>query len=318
VRVHPALAALRSDRASQRFARQALEQALAGWRGDPLTRRVAGELAAHDRGAPLARCEALAEVMRDHRRARDWAEQLIAAMIAALRAHPLAEVPLRCRSSDGAAAVRLLVSGGSSLTLSALVPAEASAPQTVLFADRSGVDLVLAGEARGTEYDLIEGAQGTTALEQFERVWRPGVRSELTATRTRRMVPSSGPVLLLQLTRVPPAPRPTRQVCVRSGAVLSRASGDKQASRDHLALAVLGALEHRPALGVMAAVARAPGREADLRWEAVRQSLALDPARGVELLDTLAQGDNPCLAGAATRLRQNLLAAHPQLAREAA
>ena len=86
-----------------------------------------------------------------------------------------------------------------------------------------------------------------------------------------------------------------------------------------LALGVLGALEHTPAADVIVQVARDQSREPDLRWEAARQLLALDPLLGFKLLSSMSECESDTLSAPAASLRQELLSAYPQLAeREAA
>jgi hypothetical protein len=96
--------------------------------------------------------------------------------------------------------------------------------------------------------------------------------------------------------------------------LIKSASGDKTASRDMLALGVLGALAYSPSLDAMERTARDDDRAPDLRWEAVRQSLALDPARGFAMLNRLAERASDELREPAKRLRHQLLVAYPQLA----
>jgi hypothetical protein len=76
---------------------------------------------------------------------------------------------------------------------------------------------------------------------------------------------------------------------------------------------VLGALESPPALDAMAQVALDQMREPDLRWEAVRQLLALDAAQGFALLGLLADHQHDPLSEPSRRLKHQLAAAYPQL-----
>ena len=68
------------------------------------------------------------------------------------------------------------------------------------------------------------------------------------------------------------------------GRLITAISGCKQASQQMMALGVLGALAHRGGLSMMEQLAHDTTAQRDLRWEALRQVLALDAARGLALL----------------------------------
>jgi hypothetical protein len=64
----------------------------------------------------------------------------------------------------------------------------------------------------------------------------------------------------------------------------------------------------------MAALACDLSRARDLRWEAQRQVLALDAARGLAVLAALADDPADALAAPAATLQQQLRAVRPDLA----
>jgi hypothetical protein len=77
-------------------------------------------------------------------------------------------------------------------------------------------------------------------------------------------------------------------------------------------LALLGRMRRAETAPVMAAIAREPG-DASLRWQALRECLALDTAAGLAALSYLARtGDDP-LAPPAGALRAQLIETHPEL-----
>lgn len=64
----------------------------------------------------------------------------------------------------------------------------------------------------------------------------------------------------------------------------------------------------------MAALAQDPARARDLRWEAMRQVLAMDTAHGLAVLAALADDPVDTLAQSAAVLQQQLRASRPDLA----
>jgi hypothetical protein len=62
----------------------------------------------------------------------------------------------------------------------------------------------------------------------------------------------------------------------------------------------------------MAAIARGPGDDS-LRWQALRECLALDTAHGFRALAAVARTAGDSLAATAGALRAQLVEAHPQL-----
>jgi hypothetical protein len=84
--------------------------------------------------------------------------------------------------------------------------------------------------------------------------------------------------------------------------VLHRSSGDLAASRRQMMLTVLGRMKCSEAVPAMAAMAREPG-EPSLRWEALRECLALDTAAGFAALLAVARAADDPLCAPAGALR---------------
>ena len=107
-------------------------------------------------------------------------------------------------------------------------------------------------------------------------------------------------------------PAPTREYDFATGALLRQAAGDVRASRHEAMLALLGRMGRAEAAPVMAAIAREPGDDS-LRWQALRECLALDTAAGFAALCEVARAPDDPLAEPAGALRAQLLEAHPGL-----
>jgi hypothetical protein len=305
--VHPAIAGLRSRPAPQ----PCLDAALARWRKAPAARALRDGLAAYGAGAALGEAPELARLLRDHAAALALAHDFITPVIAALRAEPLAQLPLGHSATPGIARIRLAESGRASLALAAYAKRDYRQPASALFEDGEAHEIVLAGTgqalchrigAGGLESEAVACAAGT-------RLSRGG------AQEARQFVAVARPLLVLQLLREAATPAPSCEISLADGALFQRISGSKQASQQMMALAVLGALDHRPALAPMERLARDPGAERDLRWEALRQVLGMDAKRGLALLAALAARADDALSAPAGQLRHTLLTAQPELAR---
>lgn len=321
--VHPAIAALQPSLTSQRRTAlahaQAMERVKAGWLAQAQVQAIREDLRRYSDGAALDDCAALAAVMRDHCTARRFVDDVCATMLDALRKEPLSEVPFRYTISSGLAILQLLKIGNARLALSAYEPlATDDAPETVLFADREMIEMVVSGHGRGLFYTMQRDGQSESqrdgALRTAPTVWQAGASIAVRpVSEARQIVTVKASLVLLQLIREPAAPAPTREVSTSDGKTVRIASGDKSASQAVMALGVLGALGECRSLVAMADTALNRREDMDVRWEAVRQTLALDAARGMALLETLAARSNEPLNHEATRLKQSLLAAQPEL-----
>ncbi|QUL39230.1 hypothetical protein [Erythrobacter sp. JK5] len=312
--VHPAIAALRSDPASQRRTQAAMADTLRTWREASWQREIAADLARYAAGAVLTDCAAVSALLGDRGAACAFVAGWSAPLIEALNRYPLAEVPFGYRHTKGYSTVQLLSAGGATLGVSAYERQPGGAePRTALFVDRESSELVLAGTARGASHRLVDDGTVETSTE----TWRSGDRIAMHYRRARQIVAVEGALLVLQLSRTPRTPRPTRQYRLADSCLLKVASGDRQASRDLMALAVIGAMEHPAGLAAMQQVCADGARDPDVRWEAVRQALALDPAGGFALLSGLAGCPTDPLFNPALRLRAQLAEAHPHLAEAA-
>lgn len=304
--VHPDVARLRSAPALQ----LGCDAALAAWRALPDVAAAIAALARFDAGEQLGTLPALASIVCDAAAARAFADRLIAPLIAALRAEPLAQLPLGYSAAPGMARLRLASHGRTGLTLTVFAQRARAVSPTALFEDCMAHEMVVAGTGRALVHRLDQG-QLTTA----EVACEPGTRMTRTGPQdARQIIAVTRPLLLLQLTQAAAHPAPSREIALADARVIMAISGCKRSSQQMMALGVLGALAHRPALTELELLARDLAAQRELRWEAVRQVLALDAARGLALIGALAGSRADTLAVPAAALQQQLLAAQPDLA----
>lgn len=306
MQVDPAIASLRSERAPQ----PRVDAALALWQEQEPAAGVLADLAAYGAGAALDDLAALSAVMIAPPMAEALVRGLIAPLMEALEAEPLAQLPFGTSATPGLARIRMAQSGRAALTLSAFAPRPAAPARSVLFEHGDAHEIVLAGTARAALYRLTGEGIAETRID-----CRPATRMiRKDGSSARHILAVTQPLLVLQLTREAADPGPAREHALPGGALIKTISGSKRASQQMMALAVLGALEHRPALAAMEDLACNLSAERDLRWEALRQVLGLDTAAGMALLARLAAHDGDALAGPSAKLRRDLLAAQPALA----
>lgn len=300
------IARLRSDSAPQ----PRCDAALAAWRDGTQVSGITAALARYGADTPLVALPDLAQVLDDHGAARALAQGLITPLIAALRVEPLAQVPLTHSAAPGFVRLRLASSHGAALTLAAYAQRPLATPASALFEDCEAHEIVIAGEGGALCHRLIAGqlTSEPMACAPGTRLTRHGPDS------ARQFVAVTRPLLVLQLTREPAHPVASREIALADGVLLKTISGCKRSSQQMMALAVLGALGHRGGLSAMAQLAQDRSAARDLRWEALRHSLALDAPTGLTVLARLAQGRDDPLATPAAALEQQLRASRPDLA----
>ncbi|KPF64826.1 hypothetical protein IP79_00895 [Porphyrobacter sp. AAP60] len=261
-------------------------------------------------GAAFEDLPFLVRLMRDHAAARAFADALITPFLAALRAEPLAQLPLGHSSAPGMARLRMATHGRAGVTLLAIAPRARAMPVSVLFEDCEAHEIILAGECEAAVHrreagGLVSEVQLCSAGTRFNRKGPDAARQIIAVAR---------PLLVLQLTREPDHPQPSQEIATADGALLKVISASKASSQHMMALGVLGALEHHAALHPIARLAKDAAADRDVRWEAMRQCLALDTGEGLAVLAALARDPGDALQAAACALQRQLLAAHPDLA----
>lgn len=316
--LHPVLRALRADDAPQRQAQYRLIEAVAYWHTQPRMAAVVAAVEGFAKGAPLADCAALAALFREGgKEAGALADEFTALLCGLLRDEPLGHVPLR-HFTDGTLSTLLLARAGNvTLTLVAMDGAGLAAkpaPVTADFGPSEMWEHVLAGHA---EADLVRchPIDATMAkLDVRSAMLSPGTviyrDAEREALQLRRV---DGALVSLRLQRRRDLAAVTREYRLADGALVHQAAANPRDSRIELMLALLGRMERRDAVPHMAAIARGDGTPA-LRWQALRECLALDSGAGFAMLTALARSDADPLAPAAGALRAQLVETWPQLA----
>lgn len=318
MRIDPALRALREDAGPQRRAQAALEMVREKWRGRSEVAGILDELTCYGSGAGLANCPRLMATIGDRAAATAFLDPLTGDTIAALRDHPFGQVAFRHQYASGVSVLLLAESGRATLSLvtyecersSGRVPA-----QSVCFTDGERHECFLGGQAAARLFTLSEARGASARLEARAIRLRPGSTLHLIGRKQAKLIDRvEGRLVMLRLSRVPIAPLATCEYRLSDGELLHRAGADRRESREEMMMALLGRMGRSDAAAAVADIAMSGS--AHLRWQAVRQYLALDAAKGIALLSNIALDGGDELAPAATALRARLLADHPRLAAE--
>ncbi len=313
MRIDPMIAALQADPRLQRRTQARMVATMEAWRADPAVAPAVAELERFGAGAPLEACPALEALFTGAQAAPELAAGLCRLVAAALVEEPWGHPAMR-HGYDGAASTLLLArSGRAQLILHAREPGAADFT-TVSFSDVLRYEAVLAGEAQAR---IVRSTLGPGARERpfHQEVLTLGAGTQIALDLTSealQVIVTTRRLVSLRLQRFAAEAEPSREYRLADGALLHQAAGDIRTSRQEMMLALLGRMEAGEAAPLMAEMALEEG-DTSLRWQALRECLALDTATGFRALVTLARRADDPLAAPAGALRAQLVEAHPQL-----
>lgn len=311
--ISPFIAALRRDRTPQRQAQAAMEQARRAWRAEDGACDVMDDLARYGAGAPLEACPALEAVFMQPGEAERLMQCLSRHYCAALHAAPIGHPPFRNGFDGAVSSILLGRSGRAQLMVQAREPGEAS-PPSYIFSDSIRHDAVLAGSARARMVRTLESSGPSRRFDCEALTLSGGTRFSQDLSRETLVIDRvERRLVMLRLVRHAAEPEPTREFDARTGELLQQSAGQISTSRQEAMIALLGRMERTEAAPYMARIALAES-DASLRWQALRECIALDSAEGFRALCKVArQGDDP-LSAHAGALRAQLLETYPELA----
>ena len=317
MRTAPELLALRDDPGLQREAQRALFARMEVWRRDARIAPVFDELERYARRGAIGECPHLSALFDP---ASGAAEAFLATLFetaaAALAANPLAHIPFRHFCDDALATLQLARCDNAMLVIEAIDGdrfAKLKHAENVEFKPAEVFERVVAGSATG-ELIRCENVEADRAdLETSGIALGAGRVLQLEARRDAVVLRAvEGRLVTLRLLRREPAARPAREFRIADGMLAHQAAGSVLESRVEMMMALLGRMNWQQAAPVMARIAQGTGPRS-LRWQAVRECLALDTATGFATLTVIAQSAEDDLAPAAGALRSQLIETYPQL-----
>ncbi|MEO6716555.1 MAG: hypothetical protein ABIM50_04825 [Novosphingobium sp.] len=314
---NPELRALRSDDSPQCDAQVAMIRTMDNWRARPEIASLLGELEEFSAGAELERCPRLAALFTPgEAAAREMAAGFSAMTCSALSAWPLGHVALR-HFTDGVTST-VLIARAVNVTLS-LVAIDGDGlgfrPEsaTASFGPNQTWEHVLGGSAGVELIECKPTGPRTARLSRRKMDIGQGTVQFRDGKRDARLLHRiDGALVSLRLQRRRPNAEATREYDLASGALLHQAAGNPRDSRLELMIAMLGRMERKDAAPLIAELACGEASAA-LRWQALRECLALDTQIGFTALAAIAARADDPLSGPAGALRAQLLEAHPQL-----
>lgn len=317
--IGPELQALQRDDRPQRAIQRRLVDQADAWRETPQMRAIMAELPHFAGGTPLADLPALAALFApDGAAANLLVGGLVDWLADELAAAPLGQVPLRHHCERACAMLVLARTSTATLALQAFdgaVLARQPQPGSISFSPTETWERVVAGEARAERVRKL--GQGTDHAALLERAVLPlgpgntahrqGLSEGLLLGEVR------GVLVLLKLQRLDGSGGPSREYALNDGRLLHQAAGSPRDSRLELTAALLRQMGRADAAPLLADIAVNAG-SAQLRWQMLRECLALDSAAGFAALTALADRAGDPLAAPAQALRGQLLQTYPQLA----
>jgi len=302
---------MRRDPALQRRAQSALIAAGDSWRSEPAVAAILVELDRFGAGEPIEACAALDSVFVRGDSRDELTASLCRRHAAVLAREPFGHPPFR-HGFDGDVSTLLLARAGRAhLVLYAREPGRWD-PAGAGFSDALRYEAVLAGSAQARVMRLA-GRPGRIAFAGESLDLAAGTRLALDLSfEALQVLRVDRRLVALRLHRFDAAPRPSREYRLADGVLLHRSAGDMRSSRHEMMAALLGRMERREAAPELAGLAREPGDDS-LRWQALRECLALDGAQGFRALSEIARAAGDSLAASAGALRAQLVETHPQL-----
>ncbi len=312
MRLDPQIALLRSDRAPQRRAQAAMVAACEAWGSGPGIADMLAELADFGQSAPLEACPQLECMFTQPEVAEQVARALTGHFARMLTTTPLGHPPMRHGFNGSASTLLLAKSGRAQLLLQAREPGRHTI-DSVSFSDGLRYEAVLAGAARAVIVRRCEPAGSDARLYEEPIALAPGARLAFDCRGEALVLEEvTCRLVSLRLHRTAAEPRPSTEHDRATGRLLQQTCGDLATSRREMMVALLGRMRRSEAAPLLAEIARETA-DASLRWQALRECLALDTAAGFVALSTIARRSDDALAPEAGALRAQLIETYPQL-----
>ena len=313
MQVHPDIAALRSDRAPQREAQAAMLAAGEAWAREPGAAELQADLRAFGEGAPLEACAMLEAMFTASGEAERLMDLMSRHYCRAMAAHPIGHPPFRQGFDGTSTSILLASSGRAQLMLQAKEPGAMAHPG-YMFCDAVRFDAVLGGAADARIVRQTGRNTGPARFSEEALSLRSGHRLALDLSTEALVVDAvQSRFVVLRLLRTAAEPQPGREYDAASGKLLHQSAGRIGTSRREATIALLGRMGRTDAVPAMARVALEEG-DVSMRWQALREALALNTAQGFCALVSVARRKDDPLAREAGALRAQLLETYPMLA----
>ncbi|HSG57146.1 MAG TPA: hypothetical protein VLA45_16975 [Paracoccaceae bacterium] len=288
-----------------------MKAALDTWREEAGIAATLADFVAFGQGAALEQCPALERVFTGQGQAEALVAALVTHLTRAIAANPLGHPPFR-NGYDGRTATLLLAKAGrAQLLLQSREPGSFTS-DCATFTDSLRYDATLAGRACGTIL-RIHGPHEQVQFSDEDIVLQGGVRLAFDCNSETMMATRVETRLVtLRLLQQAASPQPGREYCRETGRLQHQSAGSLATSRREMVAALLGRMERTEAAPILAGMALAEG-DLSLRWQCLRECLALDTSAGFAALSQIAHRPDDLLSHDAAALRARLVEDHPAL-----
>lgn len=315
--IRPQLQALRDNDAPQRLAQARMRAAFEGWLRGAGAAGLEAELDRYDHGGALAELPLLADLFAP---GSERADRLVAGLVAIIAgqmaAEPLSLSPLRHGGSGALTSLVIARQGTASLALQAFTAQglqKRASAQAVTFIPAETMQRVIAGQGSGRTFFAADRNPPGSALRwRAEELCRGSVQRRDGREEAFVLEAAEGNLVLLKLQRRHRCGTPSREYKIDDGSLVHQAAGTPRESRLELIASLLGRMDRRDAAPLLGAMAEEAGSAA-LRWQALRECLALDSGEGFLSLCRIAASSDDPLAVPAGALRAQLIERHPEL-----
>lgn len=315
--IRPELQALRVDDAPQRQAQAALREVYDHWRMSGLGLQAEDEVARFASGATLDDLPLLSALFApEDQSAAQFIGDLIARLLGSLAAEPLSQMPLRYSTDRTFSSLLIARQAAATLVLQVFDGAGLArkpAPVSAVFPPTDTLERVLAGTADAVRVRIVAHRPDGADLVCEPITLQPGsIRHRIGTAEAQLLQRVPAQLVTLKLQRRTSTAQVTREYRLPDGALVHQAAGCPRDSRLELSAALLGRMGRSDAAPLLAAMAEEHG-SISLRWQALRECLALDSAAGFAALCRIACDAGDPLAAQAGALRAQLLESYPQL-----
>ena len=288
-----------------------MKVALDHWRAETGAATALADFERFGKGAALEDCPALDQIFTGQDDAPLLMQALMRHFSLAFADNPLGHPPFRNSFNGTSSTIQLASSDRAQLLLQAREPG-AYASDTASYSDNLRFDAVLAGKAKA-RIIRIHGPEEHVGFSEEPIALAAGSRLGFDCSGEMLFLEAVEQRLVtLRLLQAAPEPRPLREYCRKSGRLLHRSAGKLSSIRCEMMAALLGRMGRADAAPVLAELALQQGEDS-LRWQALRECLALDTAQGFAALLSLARNADDPLCAEAGALRVQLVEAHRQL-----
>ncbi len=272
------------------------------------------ELERFGAGAGLEQCPQLEKLFTECGEAERLMSLLSRHYCAALRDTPIGHPPFRTGFDGKASSTLLARSGRAQLMVQTREPGFYGA-DAITLSDAARYDAVLAGKAeasivrvRRAGEDRVYISAQSMPLTGEERIALDRSSETLVVERVEQRLVS------LQLMRDAADPDPKRTYDLETGKLVNQSAASVAISRQEAMIALLGRMRRSDVAPELARIALAE-KDVSLRWQALRECIALDSECGFCTLARIARTGDDSLAAAAGALRAQLLETYPEFVR---